>query len=135
MIEKLFVFTKAQISAFLGGMVDYFIMILFTEVFHVHYTVSIAIGGVIGAMVNFTVNKKWTFRSKTVPYQHSGWQQLLRFILVVLNSIVLKASGTYLITTFLKTYYIISRMIFDLTVSLLFNYMLQRHWVFKNKRT
>ncbi|HNS17827.1 MAG TPA: GtrA family protein [Bacteroidales bacterium] len=135
MIEKLVVFTKAQLSAFLGGMVDYLIMILFTEVFHFHYTVSIVIGGVVGAVVNFTINKKWTFHSRTVPYKHSGWQQLLRFTLVVLNSILLKASGTYLITTFLKTYYIISRMLFDLSVSLLFNYMLQRHWVFKNKRS
>lgn len=135
MIERLIVFAKAQVSAFLGGMVDYLLMILFTEVFHFHYTISIAIGGIVGAIVNFTINKNWTFHSSTLPYQYSGWQQFLRFTLVVLNSILLKASGTYLITTFLNTYYIISRMIFDLSVSILFNYMLQRHWVFRSRRS
>lgn len=134
MIERLFVFAKAQASAFFGGMVDYLVMILCTEVFHIHYTVSVAIGGIIGAIVNFTVNRKWTFRSKGTPYQQPGWKQFLRFVLVVLNSIVLKSSGTYLFTTILKTHYIISRVITDLTVSLLFNYMLQKYWVFQRKR-
>ncbi len=135
MIERLFVFVKAQASAFFGGMVDYLVMILCTEVFNIHYTVSVAIGGIIGAVVNFTVNRKWTFRTKGVPYQQPGWKQFLRFVLVVLNSIVLKSSGTYLFTTILKTNYIISRVITDLTVSILFNYMLQRYWVFKSKRS
>ena len=134
MIERLFVFAKAQASAFCGGMVDYLVMILFTEIFHVHYTISIAIGGVVGAIVNFTVNRKWTFHSKGVPYQISGWKQFLRFALVVMNSILLKSSGTYFFTTILGTNYIISRVINDLTVSLLFNYMLQKYWVFQRKR-
>jgi putative flippase GtrA len=116
------------------GMVDYLVMILFTEIFYVHYTQSIAIGGVVGAIVNFTVNRTWTFHSNEVPYQISGWKQFLRFVLVVLNSILLKASGTYFFTTILKTNYIISRVITDLTVSLLFNYMLQKYWVFQRKR-
>jgi len=133
MIERLFIFTKAQTSSFVGGVVDYLIMILFTELFHVHYTVSIAIGGIIGAIVNFSLNKRWTFRSKDVPYKFSGWKQLLRFLLVVINSIVLKASGTYLFTTFLRINYKISRIIADLLVSIFINYRLQRHWVFRKK--
>lgn len=131
MLEKFFVFLKAQVSAFVGGISDYLIMIFFTEVFHVHYTISIAIGGVIGAAVNFSLNNKWTFRSKDNPYKNSMLKQLLKFVLVVLNSILLKSSGTYLITTFLKLDYKISRIIVDLIVSIAFNYTLQRFWVFK----
>ncbi|MBP6978191.1 MAG: GtrA family protein [Bacteroidales bacterium] len=134
MIERLFVFAKAQASAFFGGMTDYLVMILFTEIFHVHYTLSIAIGGVVGAIVNFTINKTWTFHSKSTSYEHSGWVQFFRFALVVLNSIVLKSSGTFFFTTILKTNYIISRVMTDLTVSLLFNFMLQKYWVFQKKR-
>jgi putative flippase GtrA len=134
MIERLFIFAKAQTSAFFGGMVDYMVMILCTEIFHFHYTLSIAVGGIVGAIVNFSVNKKWTFHSKGVPYQYSGWKQFLCFVLVVLNSILLKASGTYLFTTILKTNYIIGRIITDLTVSWLFNFMLQKYWVFKRKQ-
>lgn len=131
MISKIIIFLKAQMSAFIGGLVDYLVMIFFTEVFHVHYTLSIAIGGVVGAIVNFSINKKWTFHSQGIPYQHSLARQFLKFVAVVINSIVLKAAGTYGITTFLGLDYKISRIITDLIVSIGFNYTLQKYWVFK----
>lgn len=133
MIERFFVFAKAQVSSFVGGMVDYAVMILFTELFHVYYPFSIAIGGVVGAIVNFSLNKTWTFRSKTVPYKFTFFKQLLRFALVVINSILLKMSGTYLFTSFIGIDYKISRLITDLIVSMVFNYGLQRNWVFKRE--
>ncbi|MGC3977015.1 MAG: GtrA family protein [Paludibacteraceae bacterium] len=132
-VEKLFTFAKAQVSAFVGGIVDYGIMVFLTEVFHIHYTVSIAIGGIVGALINFLLNKKWTFYSKNYEYKHSFHIQLTRFALVVVNSIVLKSSGTFLITHFLHFNYKISRIIADLIVSIAFNYVLQRLWVFKKQ--
>ena len=132
LIEKLFVFAKAQVSAFIGGMTDYGIMVFFTEVFHVHYTISIAIGGVIGAVVNFSLNRRWTFHSKNLPYKNSINKQMIKFVLVVINSILLKSSGTYLVTTFLRIDYKISRIIVDLIVSIALNYNLQKYWVFKS---
>jgi putative flippase GtrA len=129
--EKLLVFIKAQLSAFLGGVVDYLIMIFFTEIFHLHYTLSIAIGGVIGAILNFSINNKWTFYSKDIAYRNSILEQLMKFVLVVLNSILLKSSGTYFITTFLGFDYRISRIATDLFVSIVFNYTLQKYWVFR----
>ena len=124
--ENLIVFSKAQLSAFVGGITDYLFMIFFTEVFHLHYTISIVIGGVIGAIVNFSLNKNWTFSSNFNTYKNSTPQQVLRFIIVVLNSIFLKSAGTYLITTYLSLDYKISRIIIDLFVSISFNYTLQR---------
>ena len=118
-------------SAFIGGMTDYAIMVFFTEAFQVHYTVSIVIGGVIGAVVNFSLNHKWTFRSGNEAYKNSMRKQLLKFVLVVINSIFLKSTGTYAITNFLGIDYKISRIITDLFVSIGFNYTLQRYWVFK----
>lgn len=134
MVERLFVFGKAQVSSFIGGIVDYLFMISITEFFGVHYILSIVIGGLAGAVVNFSINRYWAFRSKEVPYQVSGRRQLLRFCLVVINSIVLKTTGTWFFTSFMKIDYKISRVITDLIVSIIFNYMLQRHWVFKKER-
>ena len=125
------VFIKAQLSAFVGGITDYSIMIFLTEIFHVHYTISIVIGGIIGAVVNFCVNNRWSFHSKDNPYKNSITKQLLKFLLVVINSIFLKSWGTYTITTFMMIDYRISRIITDLFVSIGFNYTLQRYWVFK----
>jgi len=134
LVNRIFIFAKAQVSAFIGGLTDYAIMVFVTEVFHVHYTISIAIGGIIGAVVNFSLNRKWTFRSKELPYKNSMNLQLIKFILVVINSIVLKSSGTYFITTFLKIDYKISRIFVDLFVSIALNYTLQKNWVFKNAK-
>jgi len=134
MLNKIIIFGKAQVSAMMGGVVDYLIMIFFTEVFHVHYTISIAIGGIIGAVVNFTLNKTWSFRSRNLKYKSSTKVQMFKFILVVLNSIVMKSSGTYFITTFLHLDYKISRIMVDLFVSIVFNYSLQKYWVFKKTK-
>lgn len=133
-VERIWVFGKAQVSALVGGSADYAIMVFITEVFHVHYTISIAISGIAGAVINFSLNKGWTFRSKDLPYENSMANQLIKFILVVLNSIVLKSTGTYLITTFLKIDYKISRLMVDLFVSIIFNFTLQKFWVFKKVR-
>ena len=131
LIDRVFIFAKAQVSAFIGGLTDYGIMVFITEVFHVHYTISIAISGIIGAVVNFSLNRYWTFPTKELRYKNSVKKQLLRFVFVVINSILLKSSGTYLITTFLKIDYKISRIIVDLIVSIAVNYNLQKNWVFK----
>lgn len=132
MVKKnsIFIFAKAQLSAFTGGIVDYLAMIFCTEILGIHYTISIAIGGLIGAVVNFSVNRYWTFdENKTSQAPIS--RQLAKFIFVVLGSICLKSGGTYLMTTTLRLDYKISRVIVDILVSLGFNYLLQKYWVFK----
>jgi putative flippase GtrA len=106
-------------------------MILLTEIGGIHYTISIAIACTLGAVMNFAVNKKWTFYSKHHSYKFSLSQQLWRFIFVVGSSIVLKMLGTYALTAYIHIDYKISRLITDMIVSVLYNYMLQRYWVFK----
>lgn len=130
MVNRFIVFIKAQVSAFLGGITDYLVMIFFTELIHLHYTVSIVIGGVVGAVINFSLNNKWTFKLSNAPYRSSVNLQLLKFAVVVANSIFLKSAGTYLFTNYFTIDYKISRVIIDLIVSLAFNYTLQRYWVF-----
>lgn len=120
-------FSKAQLSAFIGGLVDYAVMILCTELLGVYYPISILISGLIGAVVNFSINRYWTYQA-----HHLGLgKQLIKFIAVVLGSILLKSLGTYVITNWLLIDYKISRVLVDIVVSLAFNYTLQTYWVFK----
>lgn len=121
------VFLKAQASAFIGGAVDFAVMVIATEIFHIHYTVSILISGFIGAIVNFAINRKWTYRAEGEKVKG----QLLKFIVVVIGSVLLKSGGTYLFTNWLNIDYKISRILTDLLVSIGFNYTLQTYWVFK----
>ncbi|RZK62531.1 MAG: GtrA family protein [Pedobacter sp.] len=130
---KIYSFAKAQLSAFIGGMVDYSLMLICTEILAIHYTISIVIGGIIGAVVNFSLNRYWSFSPIEGYYQASLQKQLIRFIPVVLGSIFLKSSGTYLVTSYTKIDYRVSRLLVELMVSLGFNYVLQKKWVFKHK--
>lgn len=131
MISKssLLIFGKSQVSAFVGGIVDYIVMVALTELCGVYYVYSIIVGGIIGAIVNYTINRYWAFDAK----EESTMTQIPKFVIVVMGSIFLKASGTYLCTELLGIDYKISRIIVDAFVSFGFNYMLQKHWVFKKR--
>lgn len=118
-------FLKAQLSAFIGGVFDYCIMLLCTELLHIHYTVSIVISGSLGAVVNFSINKYWTFKANA-PIG----KQLPKFVLVVIGSILFKSTGTFLVTEYIHIDYKISRLIVELIISLGFNYPMQKYWVF-----
>ncbi len=147
-IKRLKFFIKAQCSAFAGVVIDYTAMIIFTDFVGVHYTISIAIGGLIGAAVNFSLNKIWAFRVKGSSYKFNLLEQLWRFMCVAIGGILLKIAGTYCLTSFILYYfqgmklgnfviteklvYKYGRLVADAIVSLFFNYKLQRHWVFKS---
>ena len=126
-LKGIFEFAKAQCSAFIGGITDFLVMIFFTEVVGFHYVTSIAVGGVIGAVVNFTINRYWAFDST----QASVREQLPKFSFVVVGSILLKQAGTFVLTEFLFLNYKIARLITDAFVSFGFNYLLQKYWVFR----
>lgn len=127
----LFIFLKAQLSAFLGGISDYSIMISLTQFAGLFYVYSIFISGSIGAVVNYSFNRYWTFKRTDVRKR----KQLAKFVVVVVGSISLKSGGTYLLTEFLHLDYRISRLMVDAVVSLGFNFTLQKYWVFKKPKT
>lgn len=129
LIKEVSAFSKAQISAFVGGIIDYGVMIICVSVFDWHYIAGIILGGIIGALVNFSVNRHWSFKGQKVPIKG----QVGRFILVVLGSITLKSLGTSFLTEIFRIDYRISRLITDAFVSFGFNYSLQRFWVFKKQ--
>ena len=123
-------FGKAQISAFIGGLLDYLIMIICVEYFQIHLILAIGIGGVFGAVINFLINRYWTFKSNDIPIL----PQLIKFIIMALGSITLKAFGTYLFTRLLGINYKLTRIIVDAFVCFGFNFMVQKFWVFKKNR-
>lgn len=131
MVKKSTVYTfgKSQVAAFVGGMFDYGVMIACTELLKYHYTESIVIGGMLGALVNFSINRYWTYDAR----QFSLKSQLLKFYIVVLGSIALKTYGTYFFTEELQIKYYYVRLFVDLIVSICFNYTLQKYWVFKKE--
>ena len=124
------IFVRSQVSAFLGAVTDYVVMIMLTDLAGLHYTLSIVFGGLTGAIVNFLINRYWAFNSND-PYTSPVSTQILKFASVVAGSIFLKSSGTYIITENFKLNYKISRIITDAFVAYGFNFVLMKYWVFR----
>ena len=128
--KSIIIFLRAQVAAFLGGITDYGLMILLTEVFKLHFTFSILISGTVGAVINFSINKFWVFKNQC-GYSNRIKSQLFKFALVVLGSVSLKSSGTLILQKVFQIDYRIGRLITDLFVSYGFNYPLIKYWVFR----
>jgi len=133
MKKSVLIFGKAQVAAFSGGISDYAIMVALTEIFHIHYTYSILISGSLGAILNFSLNRKWAFQSD-IKYRHSLKNQAAKFALMIVGSVLLKSSGTFLVTNTFSTDYKISRVLVDLVVSYCFNFPLIKYWVFRKSK-
>jgi len=125
------VFFKAQISALCGGLSDYGLMILFTELVHIHFAISILISGTLGGIVNFCINRYWAFKSGD-DYNIPAKKQFLRFFGVVVGSITLKSAGTFMLHKSFNIDYRIGRLLIDSLVSYGFNYPLMKFWVFSS---
>ena len=128
--KSIFTFLRAQVAAFLGGLTDYGLMILLTEIFKLHFTFSILISGSVGAIINFSINRFWVFKNHS-SYSSCINNQLFKFALVVLGSISLKSFGTLILQKTFQIDYRIGRIITDSFVSYGFNYPLIRYWVFR----
>lgn len=129
--KSIYTFLQAQVAAFLGGITDYGVMILLTEVFKLHFTFSILISGTVGAIINFSINRYWVFKNES-GYSSPINSQLFKFALVVLGSISLKSFGTLVLQKVFQIDYRIGRLITDSFVSYGFNYPLIKYWVFRS---
>ena len=131
--KSIITFLRAQVAAFIGGITDYGLMILLTEVCKLHFTFSILISGTIGAIINFSINRFWAFKNQSGYSSHIN-SQLFKFALVVLGSISLKSFGTLVLQKVFQIDYRIGRLITDSFVSYGFNYPLIKYWVFKTNQ-
>lgn len=125
--EKLKEFLKAQLSAFVGGLFDFGIYTICYSFFGILAVFSNAISGALGAVVNFTINRIWSFKSTDQPIG----KQLWKFILVVIGSILLKSTGIHYLVDIQSSNFLLGKIIVEIIVSLGFNFTLQKYWVFR----
>lgn len=122
-------FFRAQLSSLLATAIDFIMMVLAVEAFHLHYTVAVVMGAISGAAANFTVNRYWSFGAAKTSFRQQG----IRYVLVWAGSVLLNVSGVYLLTHFLEVPYLLSRIVIAVLVGLTFNYLLQKQFVFAAK--
>ncbi|SRR5690606_4167351 len=119
-------FGKAQVSAFLGGLFDFSIYTFGIQILGFTPYISNILSGSLGAVLNFTVNRYWTFEKTNAPVG----KQLAKFVVVVIGSIFLKSTGIFFLVGHLSANPYYSKIAVEIFVSLGFNFLMQKYWVF-----
>lgn len=121
---------RHQLGAVAATVVDFASMIALVERGHLSPVTATAVGASLGAITNFVLGRVWIFR------RHSGhWAgQALRYGLVSAASAGLNAAGEHLVHDDARVQYVLARVFVSVGVSLLWNFPMQRRFVFREGR-
>jgi len=118
---------RHQIGATIATVVDFGAMILLVEGLGISPVAATAIGASFGGITNFTLGRAWIFR------HHSGHiaSQAIRYAAVSAAGAGLNALGEHIVHDRAHVQYVVARALVAIAVSLLWNYPMQREFVFQ----
>lgn len=123
-------FLKAQAASLIASAADYIITVSLVQLTGATPSlVSLASveGAACGGIINFIINRSFVFSEG----RNRPRVQIMRYILVWTGSVLLNASGMYLVTYFTSIDVKISKILVSLLVGIFYNYFLQKRFVFK----
>lgn len=124
-------FIRSQVASFVASVVDFSITYILTSFVGFWYILSTTAGVIIGGGVNFLLGRYWVFNAR----KGKKLNQVLKYILVWGISMLLNVGGTIFFKEIVGLYYMYAKLLTSILVGILFNYNLQRMFVFKIKRT
>jgi len=120
-------FTRSQLASLAATVIDFSTLVFLVEVGGVWYVLATAVGAALGSLTNFTLGRHWTFKATDGKLS----AQALRYALVSGTSLILNSLGVFSFTEFLGLPYAVSKGVTSLLVGFLFNFPMQRNFVFK----
>jgi putative flippase GtrA len=156
----IFTFLRAQFSSQIASLTDFLVTILLANLFNYFYhtdtyclplvnyclplyVYATFIGSICGGIVNCAINYKWTFKTAGEVQKR---YIVIKYLSVWFGSILLNTYGTYVLTELLGTanwlkeipghlqdnVFVISKIVVSLLVGFVWNYNMQRIFVYKN---
>jgi putative flippase GtrA len=121
---------RHQIGALAATAIDFGSMIACVEGLGMSPAGATALGATLGGVTNFALSRSWIFR------RHSGSAsgQALRYALVSAAGAAWNALGEHLVADRAHVQYVVARAIVAIAVSLLWNFPMQREFVFHEGR-
>lgn len=113
-------------ASIIAAGVDYLVMICCVELLGVGPVTATPFGAVSGAVTNFMLGRRFTYKRTNVPVPGQAW----RYALISGASLGLNTSGEYLFNHVLSIQYLLARLISSVIVSNAWNYPMQRYFVF-----
>jgi putative flippase GtrA len=123
----MFTFLKAQAASLSATFVDFLTTIILVEIFHCWYLLGSVIGTIVGGVTHFSLGRNWVFSAKEGKIQN----QAIKYILVWIVYLLLTNAGVYALTHYGKMNYILSKACVALLMSVCYNYVLHKKFVFK----
>ena len=123
-------FGKAETSAIVASAVDFSLSFFLVQAVGTWYALASFFGALAGGIINCYVNYRWVFdkQKQRKPYI------VFKYFVVWSISILLNTSGTWFFTELSGVNFIIIKAIVALIVAILWNYQMQRIFVFRNLR-
>ena len=121
-------FTKAQLISFLASLVDFGVTWILVQKFGTPAVAGGATGTLCGGVTHFMISRTWVFNAREKKW--AG--QLNRYVLVWIGNFVLNVSGLWLLHDYMRINIWIAKIITAVLVAVLYNYQLQKRFVFKH---
>ncbi len=121
-------FLKANMASLVASGCDFLVTILLVEFCHMDKVIAAMIGTITGGIVNFLIGRHWVFRAG----DERAVRQIWKYALVWTGNLLLNAGGVYLLATCAGVHYVIAKVVTSLLVAFLYNYPLQKNFVFSN---
>jgi putative flippase GtrA len=118
---------RHQIGALVATAVDFGVMIFCVERLGYSPVLATAVGATLGALTNFSLGRAWIFRVSNGRIR----EQAARYVLVSAGSSGWNSMGEHVMHDLAHVQYVVARVIVAVSVSLLWNFPMQRRFVFR----
>jgi putative flippase GtrA len=120
------IFLKAQAASLFASTVDFLTTLVSVQVLGAWYLTGSVTGTIAGGWVNFSVGRRWVFKSGSQNIH----KQAIKYLLVWAGNLLLVTIGVFLLTHVAKFNYIFSKILVSLLVGSTYNYLMQKRFVF-----
>ena len=123
--------SRHQIASIATTAIDFLTMPLAVELLRLSPVAGTVAGATVGAVTNFQLGRRWIYEARA---HDTAISQGARYAVVSGASCGLNALGEYLLFNKLGLQYLAARAIVAVTVSLCWNFPMQRYFVFSKRR-
>lgn len=88
--------------------IDFGLLYVFTEHFHINYLLSTILSFTISMLVNFALSIAWVFKART---KRALWKEITAFAIIGFVGLGLTALIVWLLTSVFGVYYLVSKLI------------------------
>jgi putative flippase GtrA len=120
-------FLKSQIASITATAVDFVVTIVLVEIFKFSYIYATIAGTASGGLTYFLMGRRWVFDARDGDIN----TQLIKYLLVWIVYLLISTISVFIITHYFKVNYILSKVLVSVLMSITYNYVLNKKFVFK----